>query len=129
MWRFIVRNILRNRVGILLIIVGLTCFMGYKARGVKLSYEMARTLPANDSTYLLYESFKQQFGEDGSVLFIGIQDKNLFQLKEFNDWFDLSANIRKIPGVEEVVSVTRLFKLVKNDSLKQFEFVPLCKDK
>jgi predicted RND superfamily exporter protein len=128
-WRFIVRNILRNRLAILLIIAGLTVFMGYKAREVKLSYEMARTLPANDSTYLLYESFKKQFGEDGSVLFIGIEDKNLFRLDEFNDWFDLSYNIRKIPGVEEVVSVTRLYKLVKNDSLKQFEFIPLCNEK
>jgi predicted RND superfamily exporter protein len=129
MWRFIVRNLLRNRLGILLIIAGLTAFMGYKAREVKLSYEMARTLPANDSTFLLYESFKKQFGEDGSVLFIGLQDKNLFRLEEFNDWFDLSSNIRKIPGIEEVVSVTRLYKLVKNDSLKKFEFIPLCKEK
>ena len=126
MWRFIVRNILRNRLGILLIIGGLTAFMGYKAREVKLSYEMARTLPANDSTFIQYESFKKQFGEDGSVLFIGIQDKNLFRLDEFNDWYDLSYNIRKIPGVEEVVSVTKLYKLVKNDSLKKFEFIPLC---
>jgi uncharacterized protein len=94
-WRFIVRTILRNRVVILIIIAGLTAFMGYKAREVKLSYEMARTLPANDSTYLRYESFKKQFGEDGSVLFIGIQDRNLFKLDEFNDWFDLSKNIRK----------------------------------
>jgi len=129
MWRFIVRNILRNRLGILLIIAGLTAFMGYKAREVKLSYEMARTLPANDSTYLLYQSFKQQFGEDGSVLFIGIEDKNLFHLDEFDDWYDLSYTIRKIPGVEEVVSVTRLYKLVKNDSLKQFEFIPVCNER
>lgn len=90
---------------------------------------MARTLPANDSTFLLYESFKKQFGEDGSVLFIGIQDKNLFRLEEFNDWFDLSKNIRNIPGVEEVVSVTRLYRLVKDDSLKKFEFIPLCPEK
>ena len=103
--------------------------MGYKAREVKLSYEMTRTLPANDSTLLLYESFKKQFGEDGSVLFIGIQDKNLFRLEEFNDWFDLSKNIRNISGVEEVVSVTRLYKLMKDDSLKKFEFIPLCKEK
>ncbi len=63
------------------------------------------------------------------MLFIGIQDKNLFRLEEFNDWFDLSKNIRNIPGVEEVVSVTRLYKLVKDDSLKKFEFIPLCKEK
>lgn len=90
---------------------------------------MAKTLPATDSTSILYESFKKQFGEDGSVLFIGIEDKNLFTLNEFNDWFDLSEYIKKIKGVEEVVSVSRLYRLVKNDSLKKFEFVHLCKEK
>jgi len=99
--------------------------MSYMARDVKLSYEMTRILPASDSTYIVYENFKKQFGEDGSVLFIGIQDTNLFKLNEFNDWFDLSEKIRGIAGVEEVVSITRLYNLVKNDSLKKFEFVPL----
>ncbi len=129
MWTIIVRNILRNRLVILIVIAILTGFMGYMASKVKLSYEMAKTLPSTDSTAIHYDSFKKQFGEDGSVLFIGIQDKNLFTLNEFNDWFDLSQNIRKISGVEEVVSVTRLFNLVKNDSLKKFEFIPVCKVK
>jgi uncharacterized protein len=128
-WTFIVRNILRNRVAILIIIALLTIFMGYEATRVKLSYEMARTLPSTDSTLILYESFKKQFGEDGSVLFIGIQDRNIFQLDEFNDWFDLSAQIRKIRGVEEVVSISRLYKLVKNDSTKKFDFIPICREK
>lgn len=99
------------------------------ARDVKLSYEMTRILPASDSTYIDYQQFKKQFGEDGSVLFIGIQDTNLFQINEFNDWFDLSEKIRRIPGVEEVVSITRLYNLQKNDSLKKFEFVPLIRNK
>jgi len=112
------------------VIIGLiTVFMGYKAREVKLSYEMARMLPANDSTTIIYENFKQKFGEDGSVMFIGIQDKNLFSLNKFNDWYDLSIKLKNIQGVEEVLSVTRLFKLVKNDSLKKFEFLPVCSNR
>ena len=125
MWKFLVRHILRDRVGILIAIALVTIFMGYKATQVKLSYEMTRMLPANDSTTIIYEKFKKQFGEDGSVMFIGIEDKNIFQLNEFNDWFDLSARIRKINGVEEVLSSTRLYQLVKNDSLKKFEFRPV----
>jgi len=126
-WPFLVRRILRNRFQFLIIIFAITAFMSYEARDVKLSYEMTRILPASDSTYIVYQQFKEQFGEDGSVLFIGIQDTNLFQLKEFNDWFDLSEKIRRVPGVEEVVSITRLYNLQKNDSLKKFEFVPLTR--
>lgn len=122
MWSFLVRHILRDRVAILIVIGILTLFMGYKAREVVLSYDMVRMLPATDSTTIIYENFKKQFGEDGTVMFIGIQDKNLYNLNEFNDWFDLANNIRNIPGVEEVVSNTRLYRLQKNDSIKKFEF-------
>ena len=99
--------------------------MGYKAREVVLSYDMVRMLPESDSTIIVYENFKKQFGEDGTVLFIGIQDKNLFTLDKFNDWFDLSNKIKKIQGVEEVLSNTCLYKLQKNDSIKKFEFKPI----
>ncbi|MGA3014027.1 MAG: MMPL family transporter, partial [Bacteroidales bacterium] len=126
MWSFLVRRILRDRVGILIIIGILTLFMGYKAREVVLSYDMAPMLPASDSTIIVYENFKKQFGEDGTVMFIGIQDKNLFTLDKFNDWYDLCNKIRNIPGVEEVVSDTRLYMLQKNDSIKKFEFKPIC---
>ena len=126
MWSFLVRHILRDRVAILIVIGVITLFMGYKAREVKLSYDMVRMLPASDSTTIIYDNFKKQFGEDGSILFIGIQDKNLFTLNKFNDWYDLSYKIRNIQGVEEVLSITRLYKLQKNDSLKKFEFKPIC---
>jgi len=125
-WSFLVHRILRDRVGILVVIGILTLFMGYKARDVVLSYDMVRMLPASDSTTILYENFKKQFGEDGTVMFIGIQDKNLFTLNEFNDWFDLCNKIRNIKGVEEVVSNTRLYRLQKNDSVRKFEFRSIC---
>jgi predicted RND superfamily exporter protein len=128
-WSFLVRHILRDRVVILIVIGILTLFMGYKAREVVLSYDMVRMLPASDSTIIVYDNFKKQFGEDGTVLFIGIQDKNLFTLDKFNDWFDLSNKIKKIQGVEEVLSNTCLYRLQKNDSIKKFEFKPICPTK
>jgi predicted RND superfamily exporter protein len=103
--------------------------MGYKAREVVLSYDMVRMLPASDSTTIVYENFKKQFGEDGTVMFIGIQDKNLFTLNKFNDWFELSNKIKKIQGVEEVLSNTCLYRLQKNDSIKKFVFKPICPTK
>lgn len=118
---------MRDRFQFLIAIFAVTAFMSYEAREVKLSYEMTRILPSSDSTYIAYQEFKKQFGEDGSILFIGLQDTNLFRLEEFNDWYDLSEKIRRVPGVEEVVSITRLYNLQKNDSLKKFEFVPLTR--
>lgn len=122
MFKYIVRFILRQRLGIIITIAIITAFMGYKALNIKLSYEMAQMLPETDSTFINYKKFKNTFGEDGAVLFIGIQDKGLFELDKYNDWYDLSYELKKIHGVQEVVSIAKIYTLLKNDNLKKFEF-------
>ena len=122
MWIFLVRHILRYRLINLIVIVLLTLFMGYQAFKVQMSYEFTSLLPQSDSAHIAYENFKQRFGKDGSVLFIAIQSPEIFELDNFNGLYDLSYDIKEIEGVEEVLSLARMFNLVKNDELKQFEF-------
>jgi len=129
MWKYLARLILRRRYYNLIIIGLTTIFMGYWATKVKLSYEMTPILPSSDSTSIDYEQFKKTFGQDGSVLFIGIQDENIYRLDHFNGWYDLTHQVRNIEGVEEVVSVTRLFQLKKNDESKKFDFLPVFNKK
>jgi predicted RND superfamily exporter protein len=120
---------LRNRVTILVVIGLITVFMGYKAKDVKLLYESTSILPASDSTTIIYKNFTKQFGEDGTVVFLGFTDKNIFSLNRFNAIYDLADSLKKIRGVQEIVSITRLYTLVKNDSLKKFEFLPISPNK
>ena len=125
MWQFLVRFILRNRLFILIGIGVLTIFMAYMGSKIKMSYEMARMLPSTDSINIKYEQFKKQFGQDGSVIFVAIQDPELFTVEHFNSWYNLSNEVLNIKGIQEVVSVARLFNLIRNDSLKKFEFTPV----
>ncbi len=125
MWKYLTRVLLRNRPVILIFIVFLTAFMGWKGLGVKLAYDNASILPADDSFIIDYNAFKKRFGEDGSVLVIGVENPNMFQLKEFNQWYDLTAEMAKIEGVEGVMSITKAATIHRNDSLHQFEFNPL----
>ncbi|MBK7214359.1 MAG: MMPL family transporter [Bacteroidales bacterium] len=129
MWTILVRIILRNRPFILIAIALITIFMGWKATSVKMSYDMARMLPTSDSGYQAYENFKKQYGEDGNVLVIGVINPKMFELKELNYWFDLAEDIKKIDGIQEVASITRAVSVIKNDSLKKFEFVPVLKNR
>ncbi len=129
MWQYLVRFILRNRLFILIGIGLLTIVMGYLGSRIKMSYEMARMLPETDSIYLEYEKFKKQFGQDGSVIFVAIQDPELFTTEHFNDWYDLGNNLLEINGIQEVVSVARLYNLIRNDSLKKFQFLPIISEK
>lgn len=101
--------------------------MAFKATHVQLTYEFAQLLPESDSASIQYENFKKRFGLDGNVMVIGMQEDSLYRLNEFNDWCALSNSIKNIKGVQEVVSVGRLYNLTKNDSLGKFEFKPLIK--
>ncbi|MCF8367624.1 MAG: MMPL family transporter [Bacteroidales bacterium] len=106
-------------------IILLTAFMGYHALKVQMSYEFTSLLPQSDSAHIVYEKFKDRFGKDGSVLFVGMQSEDIFQLEKFQALYDLTNDIKKIDGVEEVLSLTRLFNLEKDNELRQFDFVPI----
>ncbi|MFA5781009.1 MAG: MMPL family transporter [Bacteroidales bacterium] len=129
MWTLLVRLILRNRSGIIITIALLTGFMAYKAVHVQLSYELQEMLPSTDSTSIQYQNFKKMFGEDGSVMFVGFQDSTIFCLNKFNNFYDLTDSLKKIKGVQDVLSLTRMFHLLKNDSTKKFDFKPILKEK
>ena len=125
MFTKISRIILRNRILIIVILVLLTAFMGYEAQSVKLSYENTPLLGVKDSAMVEYKKFKDQFGADGTVLMIGIQNPDIFKLEQFNAWYDLGNKIRNIEGVEDVISLTRGLNLVKNEVTHQFDYYPL----
>ncbi|HSG68567.1 MAG TPA: MMPL family transporter [Bacteroidales bacterium] len=129
MWKYLVRLILRNRLSNLIVIILVTIFMGWQATKVQMSYEMARMLPESDSTSIAYEEFKDLFGQDGSVMFVGLKDKNIYSLDKFNDWYELSWKIREIDGVEEVLSIGKIYNLRKNDSTGLLDFLPVFQAK
>jgi predicted RND superfamily exporter protein len=96
--------------------------MGYTGSKIKMSYEMASMLPDDNPINIEYQEFKKQFGQDGSVIFVAIQDSNLFTLDHFKSWYDLTRDVSKINGVEGVVSAAHTYSLIRNDSLKKFDF-------
>ena len=94
MFSWLARFILRNRILLLVFIGAITIFMGYKATDIELSYDFAKILPADDPDYIAYEKFKNTFGEDGSVMVIGVEDKNFYQLEKINNWWQLGEDIK-----------------------------------
>ena len=125
MFTYLARFILRHRTLLIIALALLTIFMAYKSKDVTLSYENAQLLPEKDSTRIEYAEFKALFGEDGNVIVIGAIIPDLFQLEQFNAWADLSGQLRKIEGVQEVVSITRAVNLVKNEETRQFNIQPV----
>ena len=121
MWNKIADYILKHRVLNLVITSILLIFFGLEAFKVKMGHNLANTLPENDSTMVVYRQFLDKYGPDGRAIFVGMCDEKLFELDHFQDYCDLNEKIREIPGVTECLSVTRVYNLVKNDSVKKFQ--------
>ncbi len=142
MWFNFSRIILRNRL-LFLILIGLaTVFMAYQAQFARMSYEMAQILPKSDPTYKEYDKFKEIFGKDGSMVVVGIDNSNIFQLNNFNAWFDLTQDIKKIEvdfkkngelikvnAVTEALSIANAYTLKKNYESRKFDFKQIVEEK
>jgi predicted RND superfamily exporter protein len=117
MWQTIGTFILRNRFWLLIVLGVLTIGAGYEATKVQLSYDFAKTVPADDPDFIEYIKFKETFGEDGSVLVVGVKSEKLFEKDFFNNWIKLTQQVKEIDGVEQILSLGNLYSLQKNDSL------------
>jgi predicted RND superfamily exporter protein len=87
--------------------------MAYEGSKVELSYELSRAIPVDHPKYKAYEEFKKKFGEDGNLLVIGIQTDSFFEQNIFNAYATLYRNLKKLNGVEDVISVPSSINLVK----------------
>ena len=125
MFTWLARIILRNRLIFTILFGLLTIFMGYEATKIQLSYDFAKILPESDPDYQAYIEFKKRFGEDGSVMVIGVRDTAFFTKDKFNDWYQLGEDIRKLDGIEAVISCTQVYTIQRNDSLRKFDIKPL----
>ena len=129
MWSFLARNILRNRTAYLIVLLAFTAVFGFFATKIELSYDFVKILPSEDKTEIVYRDFKKIFGEDGAVMVIGYKSNNIFDFKIFNAWAELSDSIKKINGIENILSVDKAYGLKRNDSLQKFDYFPLVKNK
>lgn len=129
MWISIARFILRNRLAIIFVLLGITVLFGFYASKAEISYEAPNLLPEHDTTATEYKKFKKRFGQDGAVMVIGISDSSLYSLKNFNAWYELGDRVKATLGVKAVLSVARLQTVIKNDSLQKFENFPILSRK
>ena len=113
MWHNLGKFILKYRLLLLFLLVAATGFMMYHASRVQLSYDFSRAIPINNPKYKAYQEFKKKFGEDGNLLVIGIQTDSFFQEKLFNSYTGLQRSLKKVYGVDDIISVPSAVNLVK----------------
>src|SRR5215203_5184123 len=105
MWKALGKSILKYKAILLLLLLSATAFMAWHASKVKLSYEFSRAIPTDNPKYQAYQEFRSKYGEDGNLLVIGIQSKDIFQQSVFSDYVKLHEDLKKTAGVDDVISL------------------------
>ena len=127
MWQSLAKFVIKNRIVLLVVLLLSTVVMGYFASKVKLSYEFSKAIPSDDPKYLDYVAFKNKFGDDGNLLVAGVSTDKLFTVPVFTAYQKLAADLKKVKGVEDILSVPGAVNLVKDtvsDALSALKIFP-----
>ncbi|MEX0966193.1 MAG: MMPL family transporter [Bacteroidia bacterium] len=125
MWTKVSHFILRYRFLLLGLIAIVTLVMGYYALQVKMSYDFIQVTPSDDPDFKTYQKFKDQFGEDGSSMFVGFQAAQLWNLRFFQDYYDVTKKVEAHPGITEVLTLTNLQNLKKDRARRSLYLDPV----
>ncbi len=120
MWNKIADFILRNKRNILIVIGIITVFMGYNMKNLHMKYTSALLLNEHDSAYVRFLDFKKTFGEDGSMMVVGFEDKDFVRLDKFNDLLALQDSLKNVIGIKGVLSYANAITLAKDTAEKKF---------
>tara|TARA_R110002020_G_scaffold262126_5_gene476570 strand:+ start:5459 stop:7867 length:2409 start_codon:yes stop_codon:yes gene_type:complete len=123
-WDGIARIILRNRLFILLLIVGVTVFLASQWQYMRFTYTEANLLPDDHEVNIEYQAFLDKFGEEGNLIVLGVKDSSLFTPKVLNKWNALSTAISRYDAVALSVSLKDLKLLDKQENPKRFDLKP-----
>ena len=127
-WSNVANLILKNRIIILLLILGLTFFWSNQWKNIQFTYTEAKLLPDDHPESLIYDDFKNKFGEEGNLIVIAVKDSLLFSEKNFNAWNKLSQKINEYPEVNFVLSFDNIKDLVKDNDNKRFILKEIFED-
>lgn len=127
-WESVASIILRNRPLILILIAGITVFLGFQWQHMRFTYTEANLLPDDHEVNLAYNDFLDKFGEEGNLIVLGIQDDRLFTPELLNGWNDLSKKLAQNPAVSLTLSLNDLKILDKQENPQRFDIRPFISD-
>lgn len=125
MWKRLAKFVLKNRLVLLILLFLCTGLMAFYASKIKLSYEFSKAIPTDNPKYQDYLSFKNKFGDDGNLLVIGVQTDHFFELKNFESYRKLNNDLKKVPFVENVLSVVNAADLLKDTASQKLNTIPV----
>ncbi|MGB2085663.1 MAG: efflux RND transporter permease subunit [Flavobacteriaceae bacterium] len=123
-WEGLARLILRNRIALILMLIGITTFWVSQWQYMRFTFTEANLLPDNHPQNIRYNDFLSLFGEEGSVLVIAVQDSTFFTTEKLTAWKELGETLSAFNEIDYVLSIDQIKELVKNKQKKKFTLEP-----
>lgn len=125
MWTSLAHIIIKYRLFLIAVIALVTIFMAREARNIELTYDFAQIVPDDDPEMVYLKAFKSTFGEDGTILAIGLKNDAVYDLENFVKYQYLDKALSQINGVDKVLSLSSILRIEKNTDEKKFEYHPV----
>ena len=122
-WQAIATFIIRKRIPILLVL-GLVIGYMWLVRGTELVQKMSEVMLTDEAEIADYQKFKDYFGDDANVMVASL-DGDVFEYDRFSSLYDLTEELGNVEGVSSVISLTTLYDIIRDDSLRGFRMEPL----
>ncbi|KQC32080.1 transporter [Nonlabens sp. YIK11] len=123
-WNYVARLILRNRILILVVLGIATIALSTQWKNLRFTHTEANLLPDDHPVNVEYNQFLAQFGEEGNLIILGVENSQLDSFDKFNAWNQLADSIATFPEVDLVLSTANLLELVKSEDGSSFEIQP-----
>ncbi len=124
-WKKLADLILKNRLLVLGLVVLSSLFMGYHASKVRITFNGGKVLPVTDSAYIRYMQFKKLFGQDANTMVIGFKSSKIFDKDVYNDWYHIADDIKKIKGINGLISIANVYNVEKDTAQHKYVLKPL----
>lgn len=123
MWTRLAHRVIKYRLPLVILIGLITVYMGYHARDVEMSYDFRGTVPANDPEQQYFKKFREQFGEDGNIVAVGLKDSAIYQYENFEKLREFCVAVRQLSGVNDVIALPRIKRMDKDTAEKKFVLI------
>ena len=111
MWTKLSHSIIKWRLPLIIILGLITVVTGYYATKVETTYNYFATVPADDPQTINLENFRAEFGQDGTVVALGLLDSSIYTPVNFRKLKEFSEELKTIKSVNEVISIATIVRL------------------
>jgi hypothetical protein len=108
------KGVIKLRWLIIIIVVGLTAFLGYQIKDLKIDSDIISSLPDDDPAALLYKNIGKEFGGNDMGMII-IETDDVFKKEVIEYVKQITDSLRVSEGVSVVTSLTNVLDIKGSD--------------